>query len=200
MLQESVREEGSQERVTKPDHCVFFFLSCLHLNMWNRHLPHVLSSASSFFKAQNSDIALALCLSFFRNLLKHHLVCWTSLNIQDKITPPTTLLYILFCFVLNICHFLTYSMIFYFNILVHYPWIVRGLLFSTSTACFHVLRTWLALNMYFSSEWRNITLKLQNIWPLSKCGENGKKFLVRKEMKYAVKGPSVVTQWFRIHL
>ena len=200
MLQESVREEGSQERVTKPDHCVFFFLSCLHLNMWNRHLPHVLRSASSFFKAQNSDIALALCLSFFRNLLKHHLVCWTSLNIQDKITPPTTLLYILFCFVLNICHFLTYSMIFYFNILVHYPWIVRGLLFSTSTACFHVLRTWLALNMYFSSEWRNITLKLQNIWPLSKCGENGKKFLVRKEMKYAVKGPSVVTQWFRIHL
>ena len=42
-LQESVREDGSQERVMRPDHCGFF-LPCLHLNMWNKHLLHVLSS------------------------------------------------------------------------------------------------------------------------------------------------------------
>ena len=80
-----------------------------------------LAVAISLFQAHTSDITLVPCVSFFMNLLKPHLVCWTFLNTQEKITHPTILLYIWFCFLLGICHFLTYSMIFYLNILVHYP-------------------------------------------------------------------------------
>jgi len=127
------------------------WLPCLHLNMWNKQLPQVLSSVRSLFLAQNSDITLAPCLSFIRNLFKHHLVCWNFLNSQDKTTPPITLLYIWFYFLLRLCHFLTYSMIFYLNILIPYPWIERDLLFST--LYFFPPCAWIMISTkYFSNE------------------------------------------------
>ena len=104
----STDSAGERQRGWKPRACnearslrfFFFFLLCLHLNMWNKYLPQVFSSANSLFQAQNSDITVASCLSFFRNLLKHHLVCWTFLNTQDKITPPTTFFYTWLCFII----------------------------------------------------------------------------------------------------
>ena len=120
----------------------------------------VLSGVRSLFQAHNSDITLAPCLSFTKNLFKHHLVCWTFLNAQDKITPPTTFFYTWLCFVIASITF--WHILSYFISIISFT--ILGLLevcFSAfSMSCLHVLGTWLALNMYFSKEWQNITLKL----------------------------------------
>ena len=123
-------------------------------------LPQVFSSGKSLFQAHNSDITLAPCLSFFKNLFKHHLVCWTFLNTQGKITPPTTFFYTWLCFIIasiTFWHILPYFIsITSFTILA----LLEVCFSAFSTSCLHVLGTWLALNMFFSKDRWNITLIL----------------------------------------
>ena len=70
-------------------------------------------------------------LSLFRNLQTSPSLKLFPEHSGQNNTPYHSLLYTWICFLHSICDILTYSIMFYLNILNHHLWIGRGLFFST---------------------------------------------------------------------
>ena len=76
-------------------------------------------------------ISQRLLLSLFRSLQTSPSLKLFPEHSGQNNTSYHSLLYTWFCFLPSICDILTYSIMFYLNILIFHPWIGRGLFFIT---------------------------------------------------------------------